>query len=140
VSDEQPSEAASFLPDKFSSGNENDRFCDLDGQENVLFAAKKSIVSDRARNAPLLHLNYRDTRTVMIQNAHGITSNDSKQDRNKIGPPSVLLSSRLPPGLPGKDEVLRRQVTVAPASLLVLRCASWEVPTCGLPLKHALCP
>src|SRR6266496_2774673 len=99
-----------------------------------------SIVSDRARNAPLLHLNYRDTRTVMIQNAHGITSNDSKQDRNKIGPPSVLLSSRLPPGLPGKDEVLRRQVTVAPASLLVLRCASWEVPTCGLPLKHALCP
>src|SRR5712692_7654573 len=49
----------------------------LDGQENVLFAARKSIVSDWARNAPLLHLNYRNTRTVMIQNAHGIKSNDN---------------------------------------------------------------
>ena len=77
MSDEQPSEAASFLPDKFSSGNENDRFCDLDGQENVLFAARKSIVSDRARNAPLLHLNYRDTRMVMSQNANGIATNNS---------------------------------------------------------------
>jgi len=46
------------------------------GQENVLFAAWKRIVSGYARNAPFLPLNYRDARTVMIQNANGITSND----------------------------------------------------------------
>jgi len=47
-----------------------------DGQENVLFAAWKRIVSGRARIAPFLPLNYRDARTVMIQNANGIKSND----------------------------------------------------------------
>jgi len=46
VSGEQASEGASFLPDKFSYGNENDRFCDPDRQENVLSAAKKRIASD----------------------------------------------------------------------------------------------
>jgi hypothetical protein len=48
-----------------------------DGQENVLFTAWKRIVSGRAKNAPFLPLNYRDARTVMIQNVNGIKSNDS---------------------------------------------------------------
>ncbi len=34
-------------------------------------------MSDRARNAPLLHFNYRDTRKFMAQNTKGITTNDS---------------------------------------------------------------
>jgi hypothetical protein len=34
-------------------------------------------VSGYARNAPFLPLNYRDARTVLIQNANGIKSNDS---------------------------------------------------------------
>jgi hypothetical protein len=34
------------------------------------------MVSDRARNAPLLHFNYRDTRKFMPQNTKGITTND----------------------------------------------------------------
>ena len=68
--------AASFLPDKFSSPGEKDRLYNPDGQENVLFAAWKRIVSGRARIAPFLPLNYRDARTVMIQNANGIKSND----------------------------------------------------------------
>ena len=75
--DEQASEATSSLTRKFSFPGENARFCDPDREENDLFAAWKGIVSDWARNAPLLHLNYRDTRTVMIQNAHGIATNDS---------------------------------------------------------------
>jgi hypothetical protein len=47
-----------------------------DGQDNVLFAAWKRIVSGRARIAPFLTLNYRDARTVMIQNANGMKPND----------------------------------------------------------------
>jgi ribosomal protein L2 len=78
VPDEQASEAASSLTRKFSFPGENARFCDPDREENDLFAAWKGIVSDWTRNAPLLHLNYRDTRTVMIQNAHGIATNDRK--------------------------------------------------------------
>jgi hypothetical protein len=68
---------ASYLPDTFSSSSEKDRLYDPDGQENVLFAAWKRIVSGCARNAPFLPLNYRDARTVMIQNANGIKSNDT---------------------------------------------------------------
>jgi len=46
-------------------------------RKNDLFAAWKRIVSDEARNALLLLLNYQDTRMVMSQNANGIASNDS---------------------------------------------------------------
>jgi hypothetical protein len=67
----------SFLTDKISSPGENDRLCDPNTQENGLFAATKRIVSGCARNAPFLPLNYRDARTVMIQNANGIKSNDT---------------------------------------------------------------
>ena len=73
---EQASGEASFLPDKFLSPGEKGRLYDPDEQENVLFAAWKRIVSGCARNAPFLPLNYRDARTVMIQNANGIKSND----------------------------------------------------------------
>ncbi len=68
----QPEKLRHFLPITFRLSDEKDRLYDPNGQENVLFAARKRIVSDWAKNAPLLHLNYRDTRTVMIQNAHGI--------------------------------------------------------------------
>ena len=76
--DEQASEAASFLTHKNSSPDKKDRFCDPDRQEKDLFAARKGFVSDWAKNAPLLHLNYSDTRTVMSQNAHGIATNDTE--------------------------------------------------------------
>ncbi len=36
-------------------------------------------MSGYARNAPFLPLNYRDARTVMIQNANGIKSNDIQE-------------------------------------------------------------
>src|SRR5712692_8805327 len=64
------------MQDKKSFRLRNGRLFSLLIRENDLFAAWKRIVSDWARNAPLLHLNYRDTRTVMIQNAHGIATND----------------------------------------------------------------
>ncbi len=69
--------AAPFLPYKNSSLGKNDRLCSPATQENDLFAARKRIVSDRARNAPLLHFNYRDTRKFMAQNTKGITTNDT---------------------------------------------------------------
>jgi len=62
-----------------------------DGQENVLFAAWKRIVSGRARIAPFLPLNYRDARTVMIQNANGIKSND-RMELNGIIPIKLQVS------------------------------------------------
>jgi hypothetical protein len=67
-----------FCQINFRLGCEKDRLYNPDGQENVLFAAWKRIVSGRARNAPFLPLNYRDARTVMIQNVNGIKSNDTQ--------------------------------------------------------------
>jgi hypothetical protein len=61
------------------------------GQENVLFAAWKRIVSGCARNAPFVPLNYRDARTVMIQNANGIKSND-RMELNGIIPIKLQVS------------------------------------------------
>jgi hypothetical protein len=69
---------ASFLPDNISSAGERDRLHDLDRRENGWFAATKRIVSGWARNAPFLPLHSRDARTVMIQNANRIKSNDRK--------------------------------------------------------------
>src|SRR5712692_11433054 len=52
--------------------NRLDRFCDPDRCENDLFAARNRIASESVRNAPVLPLNYRDTRSFMAQNANGI--------------------------------------------------------------------
>jgi hypothetical protein len=68
---------ASFLPYNFSRKGSKGRLYDPDKQENVWFAAWKRFVSGRARKTPFLPLNYRDTRTVMIQNAKGIKSNNT---------------------------------------------------------------
>ncbi len=46
-------------------------------EKTICLLPGKRIVSDRARNAPLLHFNYRDTRKFMTQNTKGITTNDS---------------------------------------------------------------
>jgi len=67
---------ASFLTHNFSSQGEKGRFSHPDEQENVWLAATKRIVSDRARNAPLLHLKFRDARMLMGQKANRIKSND----------------------------------------------------------------
>jgi hypothetical protein len=67
-----------FCQINFRLDREKDRLHNPDRQENVLFAAWKRIVSGYARNAPFLPLNYRDARTVMIQNANGIKSNDTE--------------------------------------------------------------
>src|SRR6266566_2745187 len=68
-------------------------------QENVLLAAWKKIVSDQARNAPLLHLSYRDTRMVMSQNANGIGFSErfgggSRCDKIKGETPARPLSPK----------------------------------------------
>jgi ribosomal protein L2 len=78
VSGKQASGATSFLTHKNSPPSKKDRLSTPAVQGKWFNAAWKRIVSDRARNAPLLHLNYRDTRTVMIQNAHGIATNDNE--------------------------------------------------------------
>ena len=73
----QPEKGRRFLPITFRLPDEKDRFYHAGKQENVLFAARKRIVSDWARNAPLLHFNYRDARSFMDQNAKRITTNNN---------------------------------------------------------------
>ena len=73
---ERASGAASFLPDNFSWIWRNGRLREPDSQRNVCLAARKRIMSDQVRNVPLLHLDYRDTRMVMGQNAKRITTNN----------------------------------------------------------------
>src|SRR5258708_31491145 len=85
-----------FCQINFRLGCEKDRLYNPDGQENVLFAAWKRIVSGRARIAPFLPLNYRDARTVMIQNANGIKSNDNyieKCETGAVGRALAMLGS-----------------------------------------------
>jgi hypothetical protein len=90
ASAEQASGGASFLPDKNSFPEKKGRLCSSARRKNDLFAAWKRMVSGCTRNAPFLPLNYRDARTVMSQNAKGITSDD-------INPSDRIVPSRFDP-------------------------------------------
>ena len=57
-----------------------DHFHDPDRQKTFCLRPAKRIVSEWARNAPFLLLNYRDTRRFMGQNANGIATNNTYPD------------------------------------------------------------
>jgi hypothetical protein len=59
-----------------------DHFHDPDRQKTFCLRPAKRIVSEWARSAPFLLLNYRDTRRFMGQNAKRITTNNN-HNRNK---------------------------------------------------------
>ena len=84
----------SFLSHNFSHRWEKGRLRDTDRQEKRFACVWKRIVSDRARKVPLLHLKFRDARTVIGQKTNRITSNDN--NGNYYSAHNSLLSIHVP--------------------------------------------
>ena len=70
-----------FLTHNFSFATKMTVFTIPPDAKMICLRLGKRIASDGIYNAPLLHFNYRDSRTVMVQNANGIASNDRRLAR-----------------------------------------------------------